>query len=81
MNTSPDTSGEAPWVARLREAGYAVRTGSGELSRDPDDSFAPPPGFRPGARAWIAAVLRNAWKGSVRGFHRLTRPKGHATVP
>ena len=79
MDTEAEGRTEYPWVARLREAGFDVRTGTGELSRDPDDSFSPPPGFRPGVRAWMGGVLRTAWKGSVRGLHRLT--KGHATVP
>jgi hypothetical protein len=81
MDTKAVGRTEYPWVARLREAGYAVRTGSGELNRDPDDSFTPPPGFRPGVRAWIGAVLRSAWKGGARGIHRLTHPEDHATVP
>jgi len=77
MNTTPVGETEPEWVARLREAGINVRTGTGVLNREPDDFFSPPPGFRGG----IGAVVRNAWKGSVRVFHRLTHSKGHATVP
>jgi hypothetical protein len=81
MNTTPVRGPEPEWVARLRESGLDVRTGSGVLSWEPDDCFSPPPGFRPGVRAGIRTVLRNAWKGSARRFQRLTHSKRHATVP
>ena len=68
---------EYPWVARLREAGYDVRTGTGELSRDPEVSLGPPPGLR---WALQRAVLffRERW--DSRG-HRSTRARRHAPVP
>jgi len=77
MNTAPVDASEPEWVARLREAGFNPRTGTGVLNQEPDDFFSPPPGFRAGIRP----VLRNAWKGIVRRVQRLTHSKGHATVP
>lgn len=79
--STPDSDTEYPWVARLREAGLRVRTGTGELAWEPDDSLTPPPWFRPGIRARIRGALRNAWKGGAGRLLRLTRSKRHATVP
>ena len=77
MDTEAEGRTEYPWVARLREAGFDVRTGTGELSRDPDASLGPPPGFR-SAFGRAVRFVGEAWNGKV---HRLIRPKRHAPVP
>ena len=74
MNTTPVSETEPEWVARLRAAGYDVRTGSGDLNREPDASFDPPPGVR----FAIYRFIRNLWNGPI---YRLTHPKRHASLP
>ena len=81
MDTKAEGRTEYPWVARLREAGLDVRTGTGVLSRDPEDSFTPPPGFRPGRWADIRSMLGRMWKGGTHRLRRLVHSKPHATLP
>ena len=64
--SAPDDS-PYPWVAELRAAGIKVRTGTGELSRDPDEWFSPPPGFRYGFRAGLRRAF-SRWSGRIRSF-------------
>jgi hypothetical protein len=80
MNTTPvsETETELAWVTRLREAGYDVRTGSGELNRDPDASFDPPPGVRFAITRFIRNLWRDLWNGPI---YRLTHPKRNASLP
>lgn len=66
--SAPDDGTEYPWVAELRKAGIQVRTGTGELSRDPDECFEPP-GFRYGFRAALRVAF-SRWSGRVRSFLR-----------
>jgi hypothetical protein len=80
MDTEAETSTEYPWVAELRAAGIDVRTGTGHLNRVPDDSFSPPPGFRPGILWRIRGMLRR-WKRGTPRLHRPSSSKRHATVP
>jgi hypothetical protein len=77
MDTEVEGRTEYPWVARLREAGFDVRTGTGELARVPDASLGPPPGFRWALRRAVQ-LIRESWNGRV---HRLPRSKRHASVP
>jgi hypothetical protein len=77
MDTKVVGRTEYPWVARLREAGIDVRTGTGELAREPDASLGPPPGFRSALRRAVQ-FIREKWNG---GVHRLPRSKRHAPVP
>jgi len=81
MDTQEEGRTEYPWVAQLRAAGINVRTGTGELSRDPDASFTLPPWYHPSIRARIGAALRAAWKGGAGKLRRLTHSKRHAAVP
>lgn len=69
---------EPEWVARLREAGIDVRTGTGVLTREPAASFTLPAGYRYRIRKQVGALLRTAWKATGRRLQRLTH---HATVP
>jgi len=75
-----DESTEYPWVAQLRAAGINVRTGTGHLNRVPDESFTPPPGFRPGILWRVRSMLRR-WKSGAPERHRPSPSKRHATVP
>jgi hypothetical protein len=74
MNPMPVSESEPEWVARLREAGFNPRTGTGVLNREPDASFDPPPGVR----SAITRFLRDFWNGPL---YRLTHPKRHAPLP
>jgi hypothetical protein len=74
METQANDTPEFPWIAELRAAGYDIRTGSGELRREPDASLPAPPGLRSAVRRFV----RNFWNGKI---HRLTHPKRHAPVP
>ena len=77
MGTPLEGRTEYPWVARLREAGIEVRTGTGELAREPAASLGPPPGFW-SALGRAVRFVHETWNGRI---HRLTRPKRHAPVP
>jgi hypothetical protein len=83
MGTPAAEQTEYAWVSRLREAGYDVRTGTGTggLSEEPDCSFSPPPGFRPGFRAEATAFLGRALTRGAERLRRLLHAKPHATLP
>ena len=81
MSTSTEEkAAEYPWVARLRQAGYDVRngTGTGVLSEEPECSFTPPPGFR---SSGLRTVLGRIAHPVVARFRRLIHAKPHATLP
>ena len=71
------------WVKRMREDGYAVRIGSGELSEVPDFMFTPPPRLPRGSflrRLGTLARMIFASKG-IRHPQRATPSRPHAPVP
>jgi hypothetical protein len=72
---------QCEWVARLREAGIDLRTGSGVLTREPAASFTLPPGYRPPLLTRIGTLLRTVWKAGTRRLPLLTHAKRHATLP
>lgn len=65
---------EPDWVKRLREDGFDVRGGVGNLPEEPEASFAPMPGRRVPR---LLAALR--WLG--RAVHPLRGGRRHAPVP
>jgi hypothetical protein len=77
-----DNRVEPGWVARLREAGYNVRRGSGLLPEVPDAYFSPPAGFREKVTVKARNALRRLFRGSSHRTHTRPHPSGdHAVVP
>ena len=80
--SAPDDSTEYPWVAELRKAGIQVRTGTGKLNREPDDSFTPPPGFATDSKVSQARLQRDRPQRLLRSANSANTPvssRGSAT--
>jgi hypothetical protein len=81
MPATNEVADEPGWVGRMRDEGYKVTIGTGELPLEPEVDFFTPPfplhGRPPTRMERLGRVLR---KGFAR-MHHLVRRRGHAAVP
>lgn len=50
------------WVVRMREAGFDVRTGTGDLPENPEVDFSLPRATRIGIRRRVGMIARKLWQ-------------------
>lgn len=76
--TDPDL--EVPsWVVRMREKGFDVRVGTGDLPEEPEFAFTLPAPRRVSLRRKVVTLARRIW-----GEGRIGRARdvtGHASLP
>jgi hypothetical protein len=53
---------EPAWVVRMREAGFDVRTGTGDLPEEPEVDFSLPRATRIGIRRRVGMIARKLWQ-------------------
>jgi hypothetical protein len=74
MSDEADARAEPGWIVRMREAGYDVRRGVGDLPEKPEVDFSLPRATRIGIRRRVGMVARKLWQ-------RDARSRSHASVP
>lgn len=78
MRAGADSQQVPDWVVRMREAGFDVRVGTGDLPEKPEVDFSLPHATRIGLRRRVGMIARKLWQ---RDSHRVTNSGPHASVP